>query len=89
MGTLLAFAPFIVFAIVDRLIGSTAGLFAGAATSAALLLRDCLSDGRSPKVLEIGTFLLFADWRATRRSAIRAGRSSACACASMRACCWS
>ena len=26
MGILLAFAPFVVFAVVDRLIGSTAGL---------------------------------------------------------------
>jgi hypothetical protein len=59
MGILLAFAPFIVFAIVDRLIGSEIGLAAGAATSAVLLLRDMLSPNRSPKILEIGTFVLF------------------------------
>ncbi|MDB5413729.1 MAG: conserved rane protein of unknown function [Rubritepida sp.] len=59
MGIMLAFAPFIVFAIVDRLVGSTEGLVAGAVVSAALLLRDWLTPGRSPKVLEIGTVLLF------------------------------
>ena len=40
MGILLAFAPFIVFALVDRTVGVTEGLVAGAATSAALLARD-------------------------------------------------
>src|SRR3712207_3880598 len=40
MGILLAFAPFIAFALVDRLAGPTEGLIAGAAVSAALLLRD-------------------------------------------------
>lgn len=59
MGIMLAFAPFIVFAIVDRLVGSTDGLVAGAVVSAALLLRDWLTPGRSAKVLEIGTLLLF------------------------------
>ncbi len=60
MGILLAFAPFIVFALIDRTVGITGGLIAGAATSAALLIRDWISANRSPKVLEIGTFLLFA-----------------------------
>jgi len=59
MGILLAFAPFIVFAVVDWLIGSIAGLIAGAAVSAALLIRDWMSPGRSPKILEIGTVILF------------------------------
>jgi hypothetical protein len=59
MGILLAFAPFIVFALVDRLIGATDGLIAGAAVSAALLLRDWATPGRSPKILEVGTFILF------------------------------
>jgi hypothetical protein len=59
MGILLAFAPFIVFAIADRLIGQTEGLIAGAVVSAALLLRDFLSPNRAPKVLEIGTVILF------------------------------
>jgi hypothetical protein len=60
MGILLAFAPFIVFAIVDRLLGPTPGLCAGAAVSAVLLARDGLTPGRSPKLLEIGTVILFA-----------------------------
>lgn len=59
MGILLAFAPFIVFAVVDRIIGPTEGLIAGALTSAALLARDVLAPGRTPKILEIGTVLLF------------------------------
>jgi hypothetical protein len=59
MGILLAFAPFIAFALADRLAGPTEGLVAGAAVSAALLLRDRLTPGRSPKLLEIGTALLF------------------------------
>ncbi len=59
MGSLLAFAPFIGFAVFDRLLGSTGGLFAGFIISAALLVRDWLSPNRAPKVLEIGTALLF------------------------------
>jgi hypothetical protein len=59
MGILFAFAPFIVFALVDRLVGATEGLIAGAAVSAALLLRDWMTPGRSPKILEIGTTILF------------------------------
>ncbi len=59
MGILLAFAPFIVFAVVDRLVGSTEGLFAGALVSVALLLRDWIAPGRKPKILEIGTAILF------------------------------
>ena len=59
MGILLAFAPFIAFALVDRLIGSTQGLIAGAATSAILLLRDWLGRQGKPKILEIGTTILF------------------------------
>ncbi|MGE4049325.1 MAG: hypothetical protein AB7F35_31110 [Acetobacteraceae bacterium] len=58
MGILLAFAPFIAFAIVDRLSGPTEGLIAGAIVSAALLVRD-LVQGRAAKVLEIGTAILF------------------------------
>lgn len=60
MGILLAFAPFIVFAVVDRVIDSSTGLLAGAATSAILLIRDFVSHNRSAKILEIGTFILFA-----------------------------
>jgi hypothetical protein len=59
MGILLAFAPFVAFAVIDRLFGSLEGLFAGFAVSAVLLIRDWLSPGRAPKVLEIGTACLF------------------------------
>jgi hypothetical protein len=59
MGILLAFAPFLVFAILERFLGSTAGLIAGAILAATMLARDLLTPGRSPKILEIGTTLLF------------------------------
>jgi hypothetical protein len=59
MGILLAFAPFIAFAIVAQVVGGTAGLVVGGATSAALLIRDRLSNGGPPKVLELGTTILF------------------------------
>lgn len=55
---LLAFAPFIAFAVIDRLVGPMEGMFAGFAVSSALLIRDW-SQGRGPKVLEIGTAVLF------------------------------
>lgn len=59
MGILLAFAPFIAFALIDRLIGPTPGLVAGALVSAVLIVRDWATPGRAPKILEIGTALLF------------------------------
>jgi hypothetical protein len=42
MGILLAFAPFFVFFVVERLIGVTAGLAAATVTSAGLLVREAL-----------------------------------------------
>ena len=60
MGILLAFAPFLAFAVVDRLMGSADGLMAGAAVSAMLLIRDWLRPNAAPKMLEVGTFVLFA-----------------------------
>ena len=59
MGILLAFAPFLVFIVVERLVGVTAGLAAATVTSAGLLVRDALSRKKTIKVLEVGTFLLF------------------------------
>jgi hypothetical protein len=59
MNLLLAFAPFIVFVAVERLGGIAAGLAAGAAVSAFLLIRDLLTPGRGVKLLELGTFFLF------------------------------
>ncbi len=59
MAILLAFAPFIVFAIVDRLLGTTVGLAAGALASLVLVARDAIAAHRSVKLLEIGTAMLF------------------------------
>ncbi|SAK67845.1 hypothetical protein AWB80_03358 [Caballeronia pedi] len=59
MDMLLAFAPFIAFVVIERTVGVTAGLAAGALVSAAMLARDLLSSTRHVKILEIGTFLLF------------------------------
>ncbi|HET6207080.1 MAG TPA: hypothetical protein VFD98_09735 [Terracidiphilus sp.] len=58
MGILLAFAPFIVFVLVERLVGVTAGLLAATVTSALLLLRDVFAH-KSTKILELGTLILF------------------------------
>jgi hypothetical protein len=51
MGILLAFAPFIVFAILDRFVGPVWSLAAGTAVSAALLLRDVMTPGREANQL--------------------------------------
>ena len=59
MGILLAFAPFIAFALIERLVGPAQGLLAGLLVSVALLVRDWVAPGRTPKILEIGTALLF------------------------------
>jgi hypothetical protein len=59
MGILLAFAPFIAFAIIDRFAGSTEGLVVGTLVSIALITRDKVTGGRAPKILEIGTATLF------------------------------
>jgi hypothetical protein len=59
MNLLLAFAPFIVFVVLERLFGIPAGLDGAALTAAALLVRDLLVRGRSPKLLGTGTLLLF------------------------------
>ena len=59
MGILLAFTPFIAFAVLDRFLGSTEGLVAGAFVSLVLVARDVLASGRAPKILEIGSAVLF------------------------------
>lgn len=59
MNLLLAFAPFVAFAVVDRLVGSFPGLCAGAAASLVIIARELVVAGRQPKLLEIGTCLLF------------------------------
>jgi hypothetical protein len=60
MGILLAFAPFVIFAVLDRIIAPTGALAAGAVASAALIARDLAISRRSVKILEAGTFILFS-----------------------------
>jgi hypothetical protein len=59
MAILLAFAPFIAFALVDRLMGPTEGLSAGAVVSVVFLVRDWVISKRSVTILKVGTALLF------------------------------
>jgi len=59
MGILLGFAPFLGFALATSLWGPTIGLLVGAIASAALLPYQLFRKHR-PKVLEIGTLVMFA-----------------------------
>jgi hypothetical protein len=59
VNLLLAFVPFIVFVVLERLLGIQAGLGGGALAAAALLVRDLLMSRRRPTLLGIGSFLLF------------------------------
>jgi hypothetical protein len=59
MGMLLAFSPFVFFAVLSKLVGTEAGLLAGAIVAALLLARDRMR-GKQAKVLELGTVALFA-----------------------------
>jgi hypothetical protein len=59
MGVLLGFLPFLTFAVLSVLQGAALGLIAGGAVSAGLMIRALIS-GVTPKILEAGTFLLFA-----------------------------
>jgi hypothetical protein len=59
VGILLAFMPFIAFAVVDTLAGSLAGLGAGAIVSLSLLAHTTLIERKRAKILEVGTALLF------------------------------
>lgn len=58
MGILLAFVLFIVFAVLDRYLGSTGALIAGAIVSGALIARSWIKPGHPIRILEIGTFIL-------------------------------
>jgi hypothetical protein len=60
MQILLAFSPFVVFVVMERIAGGIAGLMAAAIVSAALLAREIFGTGKMVKVLELGTFLLFS-----------------------------
>ncbi len=55
MESLLGFAPFFVYVVIERIIGIMPGLVSAAIVSAILLLRDVISRDRRVKVLEIGT----------------------------------
>lgn len=59
MNLLLSFAPFFVFAIAAHLGLTSAGLWAAAIVSLVLLAKERLA-GRSFKILEVGTLILFA-----------------------------
>jgi hypothetical protein len=59
MNILLAFSPFLVFVVLERLIGVEPGLLGAVVTSLLLLTWDVVIRRRTPKVLEIGTMLLF------------------------------
>ena len=72
----------------DRVVGPAGALAAGAAVSAALVLRDLVGAGRSVKLLEVGTLVLFAaltlytvlsgtDWSGHRCAAVRRCRIAA------------
>jgi hypothetical protein len=58
MGVLLGFAPFVAFAVLSRFVAPGVSLWAGAAVSAALIVRQKMRGG-SMKILEIGTLVLF------------------------------
>lgn len=60
MQILIAFAPFLVFAVVDRIFGSESGLVAGAIVALLLLFRDVFIAKRAVKILDVGTAVLFS-----------------------------
>jgi hypothetical protein len=59
MGIILGFMPFVAFALLSRFVTASVSLWAAAAVSAALILRQKMRGG-SMKILEVGTFILFA-----------------------------
>jgi len=59
MNILLGFTPFLAVAVLGGMLGAIGALIVGTAAAAALVVRGRLN-GASPKVLEIGTLVLFA-----------------------------
>ena len=57
---LLAFAPFIIFAVMDHLAGPKIALACGLLAAALVFGRNLISPGRTTKILEFGTVILFA-----------------------------
>ncbi|GLQ52599.1 hypothetical protein ACFFJT_14585 [Dyella flava] len=60
MKALLGFMPFLVFALLSTAGYSNYGLLAGTATAALWIARDTFVSRKSPKILDMGTFVLFA-----------------------------
>jgi len=56
---LLAFVPFITFALLEHRVGTHAALVAATAVSALLVIRDRFILHASPKTLEVGSLILF------------------------------
>jgi hypothetical protein len=59
MGILRGLIPFLAFALLNRVIGTTGALAVGALAAAGLVAHGWRS-GASPKILELGTLVLFA-----------------------------
>ena len=57
-GSFLAFAPFLIFVVLERTVGVEPGLIAATIVAAILLIRDVLSH-KAIKVLDVGTLILF------------------------------
>ena len=66
MNILLAFAPFLIFALTARFVGVGEGLAAGVIVSVGMLLRDVVQR-KGLKILEVGTVVLFAGLKAVRK----------------------
>jgi hypothetical protein len=59
MNMILAFSPFITYAIADRFFGGIIGLLCGALVASVLVSRDIFGRGRIVKILDVGTVVLF------------------------------
>ncbi len=59
MNLLLAFSPFITFAVLERFAGVAWALALAALVSLAIVVRDLLSPARHAKLLELGSLVLF------------------------------
>jgi hypothetical protein len=59
MSMLLAFVPFLIFALLERRVGAHSALIAAAAVSALLIVRDKVIRHKSLKLLEVGSLILF------------------------------
>jgi hypothetical protein len=59
MNILLAFTPFVTFAILNRFVGMTGGLVLGTLVALALVIYGVVVKKQSAKILEVGTLFLF------------------------------